>query len=213
MVHVSLCACTHASTGLNLYHILTPFPSSGSISSPFLMWSVYPLHCYHTDTHTITNNHEMGGCVTYVGNGGGCLCRGIGLWELEGLRSRTDSGWRFEVGLRPIQAFELRVPVINSSPMSIFKGSAEQDTHALYQKSCHTLLRGLMSRSKKLLRLNRGCQPTDLWLYVGGYTCLHITCNCQELCHQQIFFSNADINTHKRWCLRRYLSALGHEVH
>lgn len=124
--------------------------------------SVYPLHCYHTDTHTITNNHEMGGCVTYVGNRGGCLCRGIGLWELEGLRSRTDSGWRFEVGLRPIQAFELRVPVINSSPMSIFKGSAEQDTHALYQKSCHTLLRGLMSRSKKLLRLNRGCQPTDL---------------------------------------------------
>lgn len=48
------------------------------------------------------------GCVTYVGGGGGRLCRGIGLWELEGLRGGTDSGWRFEVGLRPVPAFELR---------------------------------------------------------------------------------------------------------
>lgn len=109
---------------------------------------------------------------------------------VEGLQSGTDSGRRFEVGLLPYPAFELRErpaswpAVINISPTSIFKGNAkstEQGTQALYQKSCPALLWGLMSQFKKLPQLNQRCQPTDLRLYVTGYMCLYTACNYQEL--------------------------------
>lgn len=124
------------------------------------------IHICPIHTHTLTHAHPWHGAVGLRN-----ICREQGRaslprhWPLvvEGLRSGTDSGRCFEVGLRPIPAFELcKRPgswpaVINISPTSIFKGSAkstEQGAQALYQKSCHALLWGLMSQFKKPLRLN-----------------------------------------------------------
>lgn len=116
--------------------------------------------------HTHTHAHPWHGAVGLWN-----ICREqrraslLRHWPLvvEGLRSGTDSGRCFEVGLHPIPAFELHErpgswpAVINISPTSIFKGSAkstEQGAQALYQKSCHALLWGLMSQFKKPPRLN-----------------------------------------------------------